>query len=45
MHTLLCNFLPTWLADIATALWYAALLALVFYFALEPKAEFNYLNV
>ncbi len=41
MHDLLRHYMPIWLADLATAVWYAALIFLVFYFAFEPKAEFN----
>lgn len=45
MHEFFGTYMPAWLADLATAIWYAALIFSVFYFAFEPKAEFNYLNL
>jgi len=44
MHDLLSHYLPGWMADLATAILYAALILAVIYFAFEPRAEFNYLN-
>jgi hypothetical protein len=42
MHAWLAARLPAWAADLFTALWFAALVLLVLYFAFEPQAEFRY---
>jgi hypothetical protein len=44
MYAILASRLPTWAADLLTALWYAALIALVIYCSFEPQAEFAYVN-
>jgi hypothetical protein len=42
VYALLLRVLPPRLAELACAVWYAALLVLIAYFAVEPQAEFRY---
>jgi hypothetical protein len=45
MYAILRKMCPPLLANVLIGLWYAALLFLVLFFALEQQAEFRYINM
>lgn len=48
MYDIYCRLrsvLPPWAGNAVCAAWYAILFLLIVFFAFEPTAEFNYLNI
>jgi hypothetical protein len=45
LYVRLCAVLPPPLARILTGMWFALLIVLVLFFAIEPQADFRYGNV